>query len=97
MCVVESALSQKSFSPLPLEGADERSEAGLVSPNEGAAFHAANLRPFGASPSKGRREKEGRIGHRRYERQMRKAERCAAYVEKREALIAKDNDLISVS
>ena len=39
-------------------GADERSEAGLVSPNEGVAFHAANLRPFGAPPSKGRREGE---------------------------------------
>ena len=50
---------KKSFAPLPLEGADERSEAGLVSPNEGVPFHAANLRPFGAPPSKGRREKKG--------------------------------------
>ena len=40
---------------------------------------------------------QGRIGQIWDERQMRKAERCAAYVEKREALIAKDNDLISVS
>ena len=74
------SVSLKSFAPLPLEGADERSEAGLVSPNVGVPFHAANLRPFGAPPSKGRREKEGRIGHQRNERQMRKAERCAAHV-----------------
>ena len=40
---------------------------------------------------------QGRIGHRRHERQMRKAERCAAYVWKRESLTAKDNDLIRVS
>ena len=52
---------EKSFAPLPLEGADERSEAGLVSPNVGVPFHVANLRPFGAPPSKGRREKERRI------------------------------------
>ena len=45
--------------PLPLEGADERSEAGLASLNVGVPFHAANLHPFGAPPSKGRREKEG--------------------------------------
>ena len=69
----------------------------MVSPNVGVPFHAANLRPFGAPPSKGRREKEGRIGHQRNERQMRKAERCAAYVGKRESLTANDNDLISVS
>ena len=55
------SVSLKSFAPLPLEGADERSEAGLVSPNVGVPFHAANLRPFGAPPSKGRREKEGHI------------------------------------
>ena len=35
---------------------------------------------------------KGRIGHRRYERQMRKAERCAAYVGERESLTANDND-----
>ncbi len=40
---------------------------------------------------------KGRIGHRWYERQMRKAEKCAAYVWKRETLTANDNDLISVS
>ena len=40
---------------------------------------------------------KGRIGHRRYERQMRKAEKCAAYVWKRETLTANDNDLISAS
>ena len=40
------SVSLKSFAPLPLEGADERSEAGLVSPNVGVPFHAANLRPF---------------------------------------------------
>ena len=40
---------------------------------------------------------KGRIGYRRYERQMRKAEKCAAYVWKRETLTANDNDLISVS
>ena len=33
----------------------------MVSPNVGVPFHAANLRPFGAPPSKGRREKEGRM------------------------------------
>ena len=53
------SVSLKSFASLPLEGADERSEAGLVSPNVGVPFHAANLRPFGAPPSKGRREKKG--------------------------------------
>ena len=53
------SVSLKSFAPLPLEGADERSEAGLASPNVGVPFHAANLRPFGAPPSKGRREKKG--------------------------------------
>ena len=53
------SVSLKSFAPLPLEGADERSEAGLVSPNVGVPFHATNLRPFGAPPSKGRREKKG--------------------------------------
>ena len=50
---------KKSLAPLPLEGADERSEAGLASLNVGVPFHAANLRPFGAPPSKGRREKKG--------------------------------------
>ena len=35
---------------------------------------------------------QGRIGHRRYERQMRKAEKCAAHVGERENLTAKDND-----
>ena len=36
---------------------------------------------------------QGRIGHRRHERQMRKAEKCAAYVGgKRESLTANDND-----
>ena len=29
------SVSLKSFAPLPLEGADERSEAGLASPNVG--------------------------------------------------------------
>ena len=53
--------NDNDFAPLPLEGADERSEAGLASPNVGVPFHAANLRPFGAPPSKGRREKKGRI------------------------------------
>ena len=61
MAKIESVLPLKSFAPRPLEGADERSEAGLVFPNVGVPFHAANLRPFGAPPSKGRREKEGRI------------------------------------
>ena len=51
--------NQESFSPLPLEGADERSEAGLASPRVKISLHAANLRPFGAPPSKGRREKSG--------------------------------------
>ena len=69
----------------------------MASLNVGVPFHAANLRPFGAPPSKGRREKEWRIGHQRNERQMRKAERCAAHVGERESLTANDNDLISVS
>ena len=51
--------NDNDFAPLPLEGADERSEAGLASLNVGVPFHAANLRPFGAPPSKGRREKKG--------------------------------------
>ena len=34
---------QESFSLLPLEGADERSEAGLASLNVGVPFHATNL------------------------------------------------------
>ena len=50
---------QESFSPLPLEGADERSEAGLASLRVKISLYAANLRPFGAPPSKGRREKSG--------------------------------------
>ena len=50
---------QESFSPLPLEGADERNEAGLASPCVKISLHAANLRPSGAPPSKGRREKSG--------------------------------------
>ena len=41
--------SDKDFAPLPLEGADERSEAGLAFPNVGVPFHAANLRPEGAA------------------------------------------------
>ena len=59
MTTIESVFPKKSFAPLPLEGADERSEAGLVSPNVGVPFHAANLRPFFLPPSKGRREKKG--------------------------------------
>ena len=35
---------------------------------------------------------QGRIGHRRHERQMRKAEKCAAHVGERESLTANDND-----
>ena len=37
----------------------QTNEARLVSLNVGIPFHAANLRPFGAPPSKGRREKKG--------------------------------------
>ena len=44
---------QESFSPLPLEGADERSEAGLASPCVKIPLHAANLRPFGAPSPRG--------------------------------------------
>ncbi len=33
--------NDKDFAPLPLEGADERSEAGVASPNEGVPFHGA--------------------------------------------------------
>ena len=53
--------SDKDFAPLPLEGADERSEAGLASLNVEVPFHAANLRPFFLPPSKGRREKKGAV------------------------------------
>ena len=59
MTTIESVFPKKSFAFLPLEGADERSEAGLVSLKVRVAFHAANLRPIGAPPSKGRREKRG--------------------------------------
>ena len=45
--------------PFLWKGADERSEAGLASPRVKISLHAANLRPFGAPPSKGRREKSG--------------------------------------
>ena len=48
-----------------------------------------------AFPSRGRCP-QGRIGHRRYERQRRKAEKCAAHVG-RESLTANGNDLIRVS
>ena len=43
MCGKRESLtaSDKDFAPLPLEGADERSEAGLAFPNEGVLFHAA--------------------------------------------------------
>ena len=51
--------NDKDFAPLPLEGADERSEAGLVSPCVKIPLYAANLRPFGVPSSKGRREKSG--------------------------------------
>ena len=40
---------------------------------------------------------KGRIGHKRHEREWGKAEKCAAYVWKRETLTANDNDLISAS
>ena len=49
------------------------------------------------SPPCGEGAPKGRIGHRRYERQMRKAEKFVAYVWKRETLTANDNDLISAS
>ena len=35
---------------------------------------------------------QGRIGHSRYERQMRKAEKCAAHVGKRESQASNDKD-----
>ena len=40
---------------------------------------------------------QGRIGYRRHERQMRKAEKRAAYVGERESLTANDYELISAS
>ena len=40
---------------------------------------------------------KGRIGHRRQERQMRKAKRCAAHVGKRESLAANDKDFSLLS
>ena len=54
-------VSLKTFAPLPLEGADERSEAGLASLNVGVPLHVANLRPLFFPPSKGRREKKGAV------------------------------------
>ena len=53
-CLLESVFPKKSFAPLPLEGADERSEAGLASVNVGVPLHAANLRPsFSLLPKEG--------------------------------------------
>ena len=43
----------------PSSGRGRRAKRGWVGfPNVGVPFHAANLRPFGAPPSKGRREKK---------------------------------------
>ena len=53
------SVSLKSFAPLPLEGADERSEAGLVSPNMGVPFHATTSAPSGHLPPKGEGRKKG--------------------------------------
>ena len=54
------------------------------------------LFPYRQPSPRGEGAPQGRIGHRRYERQMRKAEKCAAYVG-RESLTANGKDLISVS
>ena len=59
------------------------------------SFHpatGANLRPCGAPSPRGEGAPQGRIGHKRYERQMRKAEKCAAHVGKRESQAANDKD-----
>ena len=53
------ARSRIILAPFLWKGADERSEAGLASPCVKIPLHAANLRPFRAPPSKGRREKSG--------------------------------------
>ena len=41
-----SASLKNHSRPFLWKGAGERSEAGLVSPNVGVAFHAANLPPY---------------------------------------------------
>ena len=44
--------------------------------------------PYRQPSPRGEGAPQGRIGHRRYERQIRKAEKCAAHVGERESLIA---------
>ncbi|MBD9031782.1 MAG: hypothetical protein EGR19_06235 [Dialister sp.] len=56
-----------------------------------AAFLEEGILVSQPSP-RGEGAPQGRIGHRRHERQMRKAEKCAAYVGKRESLTANNND-----
>jgi len=55
------------------------------------------LFPYRQPSPLGKGAPQGRIGHRRHERQMRKAEKRAAYVGERESLTANDDDLISAS
>ena len=50
---------QESFSPLPLEGADERSEAGLASPRVKIALREPTSAPSGnLLPKEGGRKEE---------------------------------------
>ena len=58
--------NDNDFAPLPLEGADERSEAGLASPNVGVPVHAANLRPFFSLLPKEGGRKKGCVYRHRY-------------------------------
>ena len=50
---------QESVSPLPLEGGRRAKRGGVGIPMCENTASRANLRPFGAPPSKGRREKRG--------------------------------------
>ena len=66
---------------------------------EGALLYGGGLAAFledgilVSQPSpRGEGAPQGRIGHRRHERQMRKAEKCAAHVGERESLTANEND-----
>ena len=57
--IVISSESEKSFSFAVKKGCEERDHGKHRTPNDFIPLRAANLRPFGAPPSKGRREKSG--------------------------------------
>ena len=57
--ICEAMPDQESFSPLPLEGADERSEAGLVSPRVKIPLREPTSAPSGSPlPKEGGRKEE---------------------------------------